>query len=124
MNWCAPVKLPIFEPSANPYTPGAGVRPPILAGRDDELDDLRRLIERARVGRIDQPRLAEGVRGVGKTVLLLTARDVARTAQVASVHVQARRHEGVVRELLRELDLELRRLSRLALRPGRYARPA
>ena len=29
----------------NPYTPGAGRKPPYLAGRDNDLDDFASLIE-------------------------------------------------------------------------------
>ena len=107
------MKQLLLDAAANPYAPGAGVRPPLLAGRDRELDEVHLLLERARVGRVDQPRLVEGVRGVGKTVLLLAARDAGRGEGVPSAHVQARRHEGMVRGLLRELELELRRLSRV-----------
>lgn len=99
----------ILEPAANPYAPGAGTRPPLLAGRDGELDEAARLIGRARLGYVDQPRLAVGVRGVGKTVLLLAIRDEARRRDAVTVHVQARAGEGFVRALLRELDIELRR---------------
>jgi hypothetical protein len=31
----------------NPYTPGAGRKPPMLAGRDGHLEDFQALIERA-----------------------------------------------------------------------------
>lgn len=113
LKFAALVKPRLFDPAANPYAPGAGVRPPLLAGRDRELDEVHLLLQRASVGRVDQARLAEGVRGVGKTVLLLAARDAARGDHVPTVHVQARRHEGMVRGLVRELELELRRLSRV-----------
>jgi hypothetical protein len=98
-----------LDPAANPYAPGAGTRPPLLAGRDDQLNDARRTIARARLGYSDQPRLAVGVRGVGKTVLLLAVRDQARREDGVAVHVQARRGQSVVSALLRELEFELRR---------------
>jgi hypothetical protein len=39
------------NPISNPYTPGAGSRPPALAGRDEELRAFEILLERLRRGR-------------------------------------------------------------------------
>ncbi|MBA2528357.1 MAG: ATP-binding protein [Euzebyales bacterium] len=99
-----------LDPAANPYAPGAGIRPPLLAGRDRELADADRLLTRAGLGYADQPRLIVGVRGVGKTVLLLAVRDRARRAGAIAVHAQARGTEGFVQSLLRDLEFELRRV--------------
>lgn len=55
----------------NPYRPGAGRRPPLLAGRDDLLrafDVVCRRVETAGEG--DRSWVLNGLRGVGKTVLL------------------------------------------------------
>lgn len=54
----------------NPYTPDAGARPPLLAGRDVELAHLRSIIAQLRAGGTEQHVLITGLRGVGKTVLL------------------------------------------------------
>lgn len=56
---------------ANPYRPGAGTRPPILAGRDRELDAFTTLIGRLELGRGERSLVLSGLRGVGKTALLL-----------------------------------------------------
>lgn len=105
-----------LDPGSNPYSPGAGMRPPVLAGREDDLADLEQLLGRVSLGYVDPPRLVEGVRGVGKTVLLLTLRDLARARGAAAVHVQARRDTGVLGGLAWELDLELRRHQSAAAR--------
>src|SRR5947209_20282059 len=55
----------------NPYTPGAGRKPPTLAGRDGELEDFRFLIERLGAGGYERSIIYSGLRGVGKTVLLM-----------------------------------------------------
>jgi len=55
----------------NPYRPGAGRRPPLLAGREQVLgvfDVLRRRAEE--LGEGDRGWILTGLRGVGKTVLL------------------------------------------------------
>jgi hypothetical protein len=54
----------------NPYTPDAGARPPVLAGRDSELAQLRSIIAQLTAGGTEQHVLVTGLRGVGKTVLL------------------------------------------------------
>lgn len=60
-----------MDPVQNPYSPGAGRRPPQLAGRESELhrfDVLRRRTESG--GANDRGLILTGLRGVGKTVLL------------------------------------------------------
>jgi hypothetical protein len=54
----------------NPYIAGAGLPPPILAGRDALRNTVRIAIARLRVGRSAKSVLMVGLRGVGKTVLL------------------------------------------------------
>ena len=55
---------------ANPYSPGAGVRPYELAGRSTELSEMDVALQRALTGRPARSQLLIGLRGVGKTVLL------------------------------------------------------
>lgn len=59
-----------MDPVQNPYSPGAGRRPPELAGRDPELRRFAVIIARAEQGRTDRGVILTGLRGVGKTVLL------------------------------------------------------
>ena len=54
----------------NPYAPGAGTRPPVLTGRDPEIEQFRLLLGRLERGHPEQSLLITGLRGVGKTVLL------------------------------------------------------
>ncbi len=69
-----------MDPVRNPYAPGAGQRPPELAGRDRELQQFEVTLERVAAGRPDRSMVLSGLRGVGKTVLLnaLRSRAVAR----------------------------------------------
>ncbi len=59
-----------MDPLRNPYAPGAGQRPPELAGRDTELASVDVALERASRGRPERSVVLVGLRGVGKTVLL------------------------------------------------------
>ena len=68
-----------IDPIANPY-PGAGTPPPLLAGRDRVIDAWDIVLGRAAAGNSFQPIVLSGLRGVGKTVLLLAFRAHANEA--------------------------------------------
>lgn len=72
----------------NPYTPGAGRKPPNLAGRDHDLEDFRSLTERLAVGGYERSLIYSGLRGVGKTVLLMELDVLAAEAGWATTDVQ------------------------------------
>jgi len=60
-----------MDPVANPFRPGAGRRPPLLAGRAALLEAFDVVKQRAEtVGEGDRSWVLNGLRGVGKTVLL------------------------------------------------------
>jgi AAA ATPase domain len=59
-----------MDPVRNPYSPGAGSRPPALVGRDREIDAMDVALQRLLLGRDARSQLLIGLRGVGKTVLL------------------------------------------------------
>jgi hypothetical protein len=65
------------DPIRNPYAPGAGQRPPELAGRDRELAQFEVMLERVAAGRPERSMVLSGLRGVGKTVLLNALRGLA-----------------------------------------------
>jgi len=65
------------DPVRNPYAPGAGQRPPELAGRDRELEVFDVVLERVARHRPERSLVLTGLRGVGKTVLLNTLRSQA-----------------------------------------------
>src|SRR5262249_51397781 len=57
------------EQFANPFRPGAGHRPPHLAGRGAEQEEFEKLLDQEII--LENP-LLTGLRGVGKTGLLET----------------------------------------------------
>ena len=70
-----------MDPVANPYRPGAGRRPPILAGRQPLLSGFDVICRRAsELGEGDRSWVLNGLRGVGKTVLLTEMLDRASSA--------------------------------------------
>jgi hypothetical protein len=66
-----------MDPVRNPYAPGAGQRPPELAGRDRQLQQFEVTLERVAAGRPERSMVLSGLRGVGKTVLLNALRGLA-----------------------------------------------
>jgi hypothetical protein len=65
------------DPIRNPFAPGAGQRPPELAGRERELKAFEVVLERVARGRPERSLMLTGLRGVGKTVLLGELRSMA-----------------------------------------------
>jgi AAA ATPase domain len=67
-----------MNPETNPYIPAAGSRPPVLAGREEELDTFTVALGRLGKGVHARSMILDGVRGVGKTVLLREFNYIAR----------------------------------------------
>jgi hypothetical protein len=78
------------DPIRNPYAPGAGQRPPELAGRDRELRQFDVTLERVAAGRPDRSMVLSGLRGVGKTVLLNALRSQAVRRAWGTGKIEAR----------------------------------
>jgi hypothetical protein len=99
------------DPVANPFTPGAGTRPPELAGRDELLESARVALERLLRGRPAKSMLLVGLRGVGKTVLLDRIREIAETRDIATIRIEAPENRSLPALLAPQLRLVLLRLS-------------
>ena len=74
---------------ANPYAPGAGQRPPELAGRESEQLQFSLLLDRLQANRAERGIVLTGLRGVGKTVLLEELRARAEERRWVSAFVEA-----------------------------------
>ena len=77
-----------MDPRHNPYTPNAGARPPLLVGRDDQLNTFDVLLSRLERGYTEQSMIITGLRGVGKTVLLGAFEEKARERRWAAVDAE------------------------------------
>lgn len=84
-----------MDPIRNPYAPGAGQRPPELAGRDRELQQFEVTLERVAAGRPERSMVLSGLRGVGKTVLLNALRGQAVGRAWGTGKIEARPDQGV-----------------------------
>ncbi len=100
-----------MDPVRNPYAPGAGQRPPELAGRDAELAGFDVLLERVARARPERSVVLTGLRGVGKTVLLNALRSSAVRRGWGTGKVEARPDQPLRRPLAGALHLAVRELA-------------
>ncbi len=102
----------IMDPRRNPYSPGAGLRPTELAGREDDIEAFEILIDRAEADRPARSIVFTGLRGVGKTVLLQDLAGRAEQRSWITARVEADRGSGPTSftdGLARSLATSLRR---------------
>jgi hypothetical protein len=99
------------DPVRNPFAPGAGQRPPELAGRDRELDAFDVVLERVARGRPERSLVLTGLRGVGKTVLLGELRSMAVRRGWGAGKIEARPEAELRRPLSAALHRAIRDLA-------------
>ncbi|MDQ2724227.1 MAG: ATP-binding protein [Actinomycetota bacterium] len=104
-----------MDPVGNPYSPGAGTRPPTLVGRDKQVNDLDVSLQRLLIGRDGRGQLLTGLRGVGKTVLLNRFEQIAEQRGYFHAHIEVgedgrlpRRIAGALRTVLLQMDAKRR----------------
>lgn len=97
--------------ATNPFKPGAGRVPPVLAGRSDLLSEFRNRLSQAReTGEGERPWILSGLRGVGKTVLLNQLGRDAAELKLIFIKVEASSSKPLAVALAKELHLALRRV--------------
>lgn len=100
-----------LDPYDNPFAPGAGSRPPELAGRDTLLDQARVACGRAIKGRHARSLMLLGLRGTGKTVLLNEIAKIGRDEGLLTSKVEAPEGTSLARLLVPEMRKVMRSLS-------------
>lgn len=100
-----------MDPVRNPYAPGAGQRPPELAGRDRELAVFDVVLERVARARPERSLVLTGLRGVGKTVLLNTLRSQAISRLWGCGKIEARPDQSLRRPVSAALHMAVRELA-------------
>lgn len=112
----------------NPYSPGAGNRPPALVGRESDLEVFDIAVKRLSIGRHDRSVIVTGLRGVGKTVLLREFGRIAESQRWIHEHIEVSEDTQFVAfaaELVRRSILRLspgKRLAEMAQTPLRVLR--
>lgn len=77
-----------MESYKNPYRPGAGTKPLVIAGRDDELAKAVSLFKSVKFGAPQRSLMLYGLRGVGKTVLLNEMERISEDEGYISEHLE------------------------------------
>jgi hypothetical protein len=108
-----------MDPVRNPYAPGAGQRPPELAGRDKQLTAFDIVLERVARGRPERSVMLTGLRGVGKTVLLNQLRSAAVSRSWGTGKIEARPDQELRRPLSSALHMAVRAIAMAHRNPER-----
>lgn len=84
----------------NPYTPGAGSPPPILAGRSHDIESIRIAMLRTKQGKAEKSVALSGLRGVGKTVLLRYFETMAKELEIKTIYVEVSENRSLLEMLI------------------------
>lgn len=100
-----------MDPMLNPYSPGAGAPPPELVGRDSITAQAKILLGRVKVGKSEKSFLLTGLRGVGKTVLLIEIQKIAEKLGFRTIFIETHEDKSLghliapyLRSILYSLD--------------------
>ena len=100
-----------MDPVRNPFAPGAGSKPPELAGRATILDDATIALKRTMIGRQARSQMLLGLRGTGKTVLLNAIENVAEDEGYLTSIIKAPEDRSLAELLYPRIQQVLRKLS-------------
>lgn len=100
-----------MDPVRNPFSPGAGSRPPELAGREEIIVTADMSLQRVVQGRNAQGQIFLGLRGTGKTVLLNEVMDLAERAGYLTSFIESPENKPLAEMLYPHMRQVLRRLS-------------
>ena len=100
-----------MDPVRNPFSPGSGNPPPVLAGRDALLADLTTAMRRIEQRRASKNFILSGLRGVGKTVVLRTVTNIAAHEKLRSLMFEADDNRPLRDQIAARLRQLLLRLS-------------
>jgi hypothetical protein len=100
-----------MDPVRNPFAPGAGSRPPELAGRETVIEDAEIAVQRVLRGRPTQSQMLLGLRGVGKTVLLNRIEEIAESHGHVTSFIEAPENKSFAELLYPKAHQAIRQLS-------------
>ncbi len=83
----------------NPYRPGAGLMPGVLAGREELIENSTEYFESIKEGIPIKSIAFSGYRGVGKTVLLNRLQEIAEEHDISSYHIEIERTSSFIAKL-------------------------
>ena len=95
----------------NPYTPGAGMVPRYLAGREALLEEAKDTLAYVANGYATRSLIYYGLRGVGKTVLLTEIESIAQDNNIYYEHIEAMENGSFMSSISLYVGKILRKMS-------------
>lgn len=102
-----------MEEYRNPYRPGAGTTPLVIAGRDSEIEKAITLFKSVKYGAPQRSLMLYGLRGVGKTVLLNEMERISKTEGYITEHLEMSEGDEFRRVIASSVRKCLLRVNRL-----------
>jgi hypothetical protein len=105
-----------MESYKNPYRPGAGTKPLVIAGRDNEIEKSKSLFKSVKFGAPQRSIMLYGLRGVGKTVLLNEMERISEDEGYISEHLEMSENDDfrrVIAKSVRKCLLKVDRIENL-----------
>lgn len=105
-----------MESYKNPYRPGAGTKPLVIAGRDDEIEKALSLFKSVKFGAPQRSLMLYGLRGVGKTVLLNEMERISEVEGYISEHLEMSENDDfrrVIAKTVRKCLLKVDKIENL-----------
>jgi hypothetical protein len=105
-----------MESYKNPYRPGAGTKPLVIAGRDIEIEKSKNLFKSVKFGAPQRSLMLYGLRGVGKTVLLNEMERIAEDEGYIAEHLEMSENDDfrrVIAKAVRKCLLKVDKIENL-----------
>ena len=105
-----------MESYKNPYRPGAGTKPLLIAGRNTEVEKAHSLFKSVKFGAPQRSLMLYGLRGVGKTVLLNEMERISEDEGYISEHLEMSENDDfrrVIAKAARKCLLKVDRIENL-----------
>ena len=95
----------------NPYRPGAGLMPGYIAGRDEDIENVRNMFEALNMNIPIQSVIFSGLRGVGKTVLINKLQTIAEDMDIFCRHIEIEERNDFISQIAECSQAFLRKVS-------------
>ena len=95
----------------NPYRPGAGLMPGYIAGRDEDIENVRNMFEALNMNIPVQSVIFSGLRGVGKTVLINKLQSIAEDMDIFCRHIEIEERNDFISQIAECSQAFLRKVS-------------
>ena len=107
----------------SPYRPGAGLMPGYLAGRDEDIGNVKQMFSALKMNIPVQSVIFSGLRGVGKTVLINKLQKIAEEEDIFCRHIEVEESNDFISQLADCSQAYLRKVSAIEKFKGLIQKP-